>query len=288
MPSGLNAEPGADAELPGGFGVLSQLAFGWPVRCVVAADLADRIGVDAPLAGAVADAAGRAGVAVGADRMPPANEPALSIESTQAAASVITGLIFRVFMEPPRTLARAFVDFLCSRSGVRPPRFIGSARSIQDPYQCPFCLTGIKHRFNIVRKLSFDDTLCRIVRLHNRHRRWIALLALLGIFFQQFAMAAYVCPIDQSRAGAATSAAALPPCHSAATSDKSRCHQHCHPLAQSVDHVSVPALPAALLPPTTWLRHAIAVSNAGGFYTHAIEARSTAPPLTIQHCTFQI
>jgi len=149
-------------------------------------------------------------------------------------------------------------------------------------------LTGIKHRFSIVRRLSLDHTLCRLVRLRHRHRRWIALLALLGIFFQQFAMAAYVCPIDQSRDGAAASAAALPPCHSAATSDKSRCHQHCHPLAQSAEHASVPVLPAALLPPTTWLRHATVVPNPGGSYSDAIEARSTAPPLTIQHCTFQI
>ena len=38
FPSGLNAEPGAEIELPGWFGVSSQLAFGCPVeRAVVLA-----------------------------------------------------------------------------------------------------------------------------------------------------------------------------------------------------------------------------------------------------------
>jgi hypothetical protein len=51
LPSGLNAEPGAEAELPGGFGVASQLAFGCPVLkralAVVFADtVVDLFGID--------------------------------------------------------------------------------------------------------------------------------------------------------------------------------------------------------------------------------------------------
>ena len=126
------------------------------------------------------------------------------------------------------------------------------------------------------------------MRLRYRHRRWIALIALLGMFFQQFAMAAYICPAGQSQDAISASISTAPPCHQAATTDKSRCQQHCHPLAQSTDHASVPPLPLALAAPTTWLRHVAAMPNASRIDANAIDARSTAPPLTIQHCTFQI
>lgn len=120
-----------------------------------------------------------------------------------------------------------------------------------------------------------------------RHRCWIALIALIGLLFQQLAMAAYVCPIDS--ADAATDAAVqMPPCHAPDTSDKSRCHQHCHPLAQTSDHGSAPTVPAALLPATTWLRAPAVVAGNREICAEHIDARSTAPPLTIQHCTFQI
>jgi len=36
------------------------------------------------------------------------------------------------------------------------------------------------------------------------------------------------------------------------------------------------------------LRHRASASSVCHFSVHAIQARSTAPPLTIQHCTFQI
>ena len=120
-----------------------------------------------------------------------------------------------------------------------------------------------------------------------RYRCWVALIALLGLLFQQLAMAAYVCPVDGGNAGSDV-AAQMPPCHSPDTSDKSRCHQHCHPLAQTSDHASAPTVPAALLPSTTWLRVPAVVAGNHQVRTDNIDARSTAPPLTIQHCTFQI
>jgi hypothetical protein len=48
-------------------------------------------------------------------------------------------------------------------------------------------------------------------------------------------------------------------------------------------------VPPALLPATTWSRefHAGCVRVAV-FAASAIDARSTAPPLTIRDCTFQI
>jgi len=124
--------------------------------------------------------------------------------------------------------------------------------------------------------------------LRRRHRRWIALIALLGLLFQQFAMNAYACPLDGSGSAAIAAAAQLPPCHSPSSPDRARCHEHCHPLAQSADHAPLPSVPAAILPATTWVREPIAQSIPYDFAAYAIEARATAPPLTIQHCTFQI
>ena len=122
-----------------------------------------------------------------------------------------------------------------------------------------------------------------------RHRRWIALIALLGLVFQQLAMAAYACPVEGGGAASAATSQ-LPPCHLPDTTDKSRCHQHCHPLAQTSDHASAPTVPPALLPPTTWLRAAafIAADRNAESNACSIDARSTAPPLTIRYCTFQI
>lgn len=123
-----------------------------------------------------------------------------------------------------------------------------------------------------------------------RHRRWIALIALLGLLFQQLSMAAYVCPIEVKAATlVAASTDELPPCHQPQTSDKARCHAHCHPVAPSSDHAPTPTVPAALLPATTWLRSAAWQPDACDLaFTREVTARAAAPPLTIQHCTFQI
>lgn len=124
--------------------------------------------------------------------------------------------------------------------------------------------------------------------LRRRHRRLIALIALFGLLFQQFAMAGYACPLDASGSAAIATASQMPPCHSPNSPDKARCHEHCHPLVQSADHAPMPSVPAAMLPATTWLRGPIAQSDFYDFAVCAVEARATAPPLTIQHCTFQI
>jgi hypothetical protein len=122
--------------------------------------------------------------------------------------------------------------------------------------------------------------------LRYRHRHWIALIALLGLLFQQLAMASYACPLDSGGTDQVTSQ--TPPCHSPGAADKSRCHQHCHPLAQSSDHAAVPAVPPALLPPTTWLRHSVAAVGRATIASRNVATHHSAPPLTVQLCTFQI
>jgi hypothetical protein len=122
----------------------------------------------------------------------------------------------------------------------------------------------------------------------HRHRPWIALVALFGLLFQQLAMAAYSCPLDRD-ATAAAAAVSNPPCHQSNTTDKARCHEHCHPLTSSSDHSSPPTVPPAILPPTTWDRTASWQADcAWKDVDREVIARATAPPLNIQHCTFQI
>jgi hypothetical protein len=121
-----------------------------------------------------------------------------------------------------------------------------------------------------------------------RHHPWIAFIALFGLLFQQLAMASYACPLD-GNAAATAAAVSNPPCHQFNTPDKARCHEHCHPLTSSSDHSAPPTVPAAILPPTTWNRTASwqIVTRWNDVDREAV-ARAAAPPLNIQHCTFQI
>jgi hypothetical protein len=124
-----------------------------------------------------------------------------------------------------------------------------------------------------------------------RLRRRIALLALLGLLFQQVAMATYICPIEiPATAMAAATAADMPNCPLADTKDQARCAQHCHPiLTPSAADSAAATVPLALLPVTTWLRGFEAMHVRGVESSlRGIDARSPAPPLTIQYCTFQI
>lgn len=129
-----------------------------------------------------------------------------------------------------------------------------------------------------------------------RHRRWLAFIALFGLLFQQLAMASYACPLgdDAGMAGVIaaavdTSADAMPGCDGPVAPDPARCQQHCHPVQASLDHVSALAVPMALLPATTWLREPLLVGTmptAAQWLQRPPDGAS--PPLTIQHCTFQI
>jgi hypothetical protein len=124
------------------------------------------------------------------------------------------------------------------------------------------------------------------MRFRTRQRRFIALLALLGLLFQQVAMAAYVCPIEQS--GTTVDVSNLPSCHEAG-SDRIRCQTHCHPQPASFDQAPVLTVPAAILPHTTWVRSAIWRPDLVGHELPCeVTVRAAAPPLTIQHCTYQI
>ena len=147
------------------------------------------------------------------------------------------------------------------------------------------------HRRKLARVVTVSGTPHRVLpsmQLRHRRYRWLALVAIFGLLFQQLAMAAYVCPLERD-ATAGMDAAANPPCHQAGTTDKARCHQHCHPQTTSPDHSPPLTVPPAILPPTTWQR-AMARQDQGDrvAFHREITAWATAPPITVRHCTFQI
>jgi hypothetical protein len=130
--------------------------------------------------------------------------------------------------------------------------------------------------------------LAMMFRRH-RHRRWVAFLALVGLLFQQLAMATYLCPQEMAALAVpvvADSTDVMSPCHASATADPARCHEHCHPSTASVDHAPPPSVPSAWLPVTTWMRDGSRMDRT--HWTHRWSVREQPPPLTIQHCTFQI
>ena len=120
-----------------------------------------------------------------------------------------------------------------------------------------------------------------------RRRRRIAWIALFGLLFQQLAMAAYVCPIE-TRGALVAAVTELPPCHLEESADRARCHEHCHPLAQSSDHAPAPTVPAALVPAATWSREVAMPDPIAYAERSEVLARAAAPPVTVRDCTFQL
>lgn len=122
---------------------------------------------------------------------------------------------------------------------------------------------------------------------YRRHRRLIALFALIGLLFQQFAMAAYRCP-QEIAVAAAQATVETTPYQMPDTTDQARCHEHCYPTTPSSDHVPAPTVSPALLPATTWSREYVCPVLPDDTQAYARRARGQPPPVSIQHCTFQI
>lgn len=100
-----------------------------------------------------------------------------------------------------------------------------------------------------MRYALFTGVVRILMRLSRRHRRWIALIALLGLLFQHAAMASYICPQDVQ--AQMTASASIPPCHDEMpeAEDRLRCEAHCHPVLSTFDPPqTVSAAPAAILP----------------------------------------
>ena len=118
--------------------------------------------------------------------------------------------------------------------------------------------------------------------LTRRRRRLVALIALLALLFQQVAMAAYACPMEQGPARAAPMK-----CHPDRAADAARCQEHCHPLTASTDHAPAPAVAAAELPPLDWNRvDALGFDRACAW--PSTPPRGADPPPDIRFCRFLI
>lgn len=127
------------------------------------------------------------------------------------------------------------------------------------------------------------------MRLRTRHRRWIALIALLGLLFQHMAMATYVCPLDMQEQMAAS--AGNPPCHEEVpeAEDRVRCEAHCNPTVSTFDPPqTVSAAPAAILPSA-----AVNLVEPSSIQWHAVAAvqlaiDACAPPVRTRYCSLLI
>ena len=136
------------------------------------------------------------------------------------------------------------------------------------------------------------------MRLSRQSRFVAALLALFGVLFTQFAVAAYACPsmqIAQAMESISASAAAhdhrdMPGCAGMDAEDPVLCQNHGQIANQSLDKPELPNVSpfvANMLVQT--------VSYAGTahqpFTSHSariFQTRSTAPPHSIRNCCFRI
>jgi hypothetical protein len=136
------------------------------------------------------------------------------------------------------------------------------------------------------------------MRLSRRSRFAAAVIALLGVLFTQLAVAAYACPrmqIAQAMASIAAPVAAanhhdMPGCGGMAVEKPTLCQDHGQGGNQSLDkpelpHVS-PFMTATLMQAVHHDERALpsAIPSAAGLSL----TRTTAPPLSIQHCCFRI
>lgn len=126
------------------------------------------------------------------------------------------------------------------------------------------------------------------MRNRTRHRL-ISWFALLGLLFQQFAMAAYVCPGDLAGTLALSQQHSVASdCHEMAMSDPARCGEHCNPHQASTTQTPVMDVTPSLLPA---VQPALVVdagrTAALACWQHAVERRAAPPPLNIRDCSFQ-
>lgn len=119
-----------------------------------------------------------------------------------------------------------------------------------------------------------------------RRPRWLALLALIALLFQQVALASHFCAPDDVPPPASLAEAH---CHAAEPAAAAlTCAQHCSQLVPAPEQPTTPTVPL-MLPVTTWL---LPLALDGALATAApaadIHARATAPPLNIRDCSWQI
>lgn len=135
------------------------------------------------------------------------------------------------------------------------------------------------------------------MRLSRRFRFAAALVALFSVLFTQLAVAAYACPrmqIAQAMESIAAPAAAahdeMPGCAGMDAQESPQCQDHGQAGTQSLDKPELPNVSPFI---TAILVQAIAHGDLAFPSTTSASSslsltRTTAPPLSIQHCCFRI
>lgn len=118
-----------------------------------------------------------------------------------------------------------------------------------------------------------------------------AIVTIFSLLFMQLAVASYVCPGDHPGARVAQSAEEMPSdCMGSDKEQPARCHAHAQADNQSLDKPASP--PVTAFAPVTLFTALPALSAI--YRPDAPQAemlllvRTTAPPLAIRHCRFQI
>ena len=126
------------------------------------------------------------------------------------------------------------------------------------------------------------------MRLRARHRCRIILLLVLSLLFQQVAMAAYACPLEQrpQRMEAMHEHCAGMGMQQA-RDNPALCAKHCAPdLSTAADHVPL-TVPASLLPPTG-LPPVLQAQVQHGVARAAVPIAQSDPPPRLRFCSLLI
>ncbi len=116
-----------------------------------------------------------------------------------------------------------------------------------------------------------------------------ALVTLFSLLFTQLAVAAYVCPRTSDAPMVMDVGADMANCHGMKVAQPGLCHAHCDAGNQSADTAAAPHVQPFVAGALCVVLQAEEIVAPR---TDAIDAtllmRSTAPPLSIQHCCFRI
>jgi hypothetical protein len=132
------------------------------------------------------------------------------------------------------------------------------------------------------------------MNLSRKHRIVTALIALFGMLFMQFAVAAYACPgLDSVRQPVVEDAAAMqgmPGCDQIDPTTPALCHAHCVDGQSSLDKPQSPvASPAAVIVAAilTPVEPLMPAASPGALPDSSLR-RITSPPIAIRHCCLRI
>lgn len=127
----------------------------------------------------------------------------------------------------------------------------------------------------------------KLARLRNRRfMARVAFAILFALLFQQAALAAYLCPLEQAPAAAHAS---MPDCEQMPPAAKTPlCAKHCNPDTTTTPDVRVAQVPPLLLPPMRFdLPELLLVARASRACASVPLVRSDPPP-TLRFCSLLI